>query len=1309
MTGDPSQRGAQSGLSAGIRQAGSSPAPALPGILLRPSLPAGPFPSAMVTGDFNGDGKLDWIVANALDNTLYFYAGNGDGTCQPPVIIPVLGQSPVGLATGDLNGDGILDLVVAESDSQTIGILPGNGDGTFGAESQIGFQANPLAVAIQDVSKDGIPDVLVGLEDIGTVNSYFAVLLNAGNGQLLAPIYAPNPTPGEGVAGSGFSIGDVNGDGAPDVLLTGFNADGSIVQIYLGNGDGTFTPGEQVDQSNNAIVSNDVFAAILADLTGSSCLAVVDVDTYALARIFPGDCNGGFDTLHFLTYGLGDPGAAVAVVDVNGDGYPDLVAGGFPVEFGTGYGVDTGNTLTVRLNDGTGNFGPASVYRGGSGMFALAVADFAGTAHPNIIVANQNANSLTVYTNDGTGKFGEPTGGYDGYSEGSTIVSVANPPDSTMLAADIDGDGKIDLGLVEFPAIPGDDYMITVMLNQGNGRFSIPIRSPGISSSANSLINDFVFADFRKSGRLDFLAEVSGASAPSLFYAQNLGNGRFGSMVQIPFPGQAIESFGVLGVGDFNDDGKLDFAMASSTNVPSAPVQLTVYLGNGDGTFRQPFSLQGGAANTYGESLPTAIYVSDANGDGKKDLFVWDWQSQNLYEFLGNGDGTFQPPRTILQLLSQMAMVDLNRDGHLDVVDIESSLPNSGSAPGVVPANVMVYMGQAGGTFSQPVTYVPYPGVFDASFGNNVSQDNFEMEAVLGDFNGDGNADLAIFQRQGLTFSPGFVQFMMGNGDGTFTTTNDVFPLGTEFAPDLSVPNLLGDGRSAFVQTPNLTASYQVLPSINAPSFQILFLETPVLAGQGALEITLDVPVATDTVLTLNASEAGIELPPSATIPAGMVSLIVPFTLGETVSQNRWFTITAHANNESQTVFEYPARAGIDSFSLSVGTVSGVGVQQGTASQFYSAGVQSNGNASGTFQFSCSGLPMFASCQFQYGVDTVPVLGGSFNNVLFVVAIDQSTPIGVYSFQVLATDGVSTLSATTQITVIQGPTLVSASAQQLNFGPVAVGKTSAAQSVILQSFTARDLVPITIQGPSNSSGVGRFQVVNGCANGLPPTGTCPISVSFAASQAGVTNDQFTIVGPGFHFVLSLAATADDFSLQVSAGGTTTETVNSGQSAVFNLQIAPNSFEGIVQLACISSLPVGTCRVSPLSVTVTTNSAVPFQVIVTTSSSVAGMMPLPGGFTPDRLGRLARAASLVVALAGMCLVSWLRRHSLARLTFVFVLFCCCLLAACGGSSGTSGGGGGGGGGSGAPPGTYAVQVTGMAQGVTHTMNLTVVVH
>src|ERR1700674_3738612 len=95
--------------------------------------PVGTSPSAVVVGDFNGDGKPDLAVANSGSNNVSILLGNGDGTFQPAVNFDA-GLSPNSIAVGDFNGDGRLDLAVLQTGNPTnsvagaVSILLGNGD-----------------------------------------------------------------------------------------------------------------------------------------------------------------------------------------------------------------------------------------------------------------------------------------------------------------------------------------------------------------------------------------------------------------------------------------------------------------------------------------------------------------------------------------------------------------------------------------------------------------------------------------------------------------------------------------------------------------------------------------------------------------------------------------------------------------------------------------------------------------------------------------------------------------------------------------------------------------------------------------------------------------------------------------------------------------------------------------------------------------------------------------------------------------------------------------------------------------------------
>src|SRR5207237_1519142 len=90
-------------------------------------------PVSVAVGDFNGDGRPDLAVANALSSNVSVLLGDGDGTFQAALNFDTGGGGPVSVTVGDFNGDGHLDLAVANPGSNTVSVLLGNGDGTLQA------------------------------------------------------------------------------------------------------------------------------------------------------------------------------------------------------------------------------------------------------------------------------------------------------------------------------------------------------------------------------------------------------------------------------------------------------------------------------------------------------------------------------------------------------------------------------------------------------------------------------------------------------------------------------------------------------------------------------------------------------------------------------------------------------------------------------------------------------------------------------------------------------------------------------------------------------------------------------------------------------------------------------------------------------------------------------------------------------------------------------------------------------------------------------------------------------------------------
>ena len=671
---------------------------ALPGFLLRDSLPAGYIPTAVATGDFNGDGNLDFVVANGGDNNLWLYFGKGNGTFSLPVIVPVtMGQSPVWIATGDLRGIGRTDLVVAEADSNSVGIFLNRGDGTF-AESVIALTNTATCLAVGDFNKDGKLDIVVPFNDWNS-NVYIAMLPGHGDGTFGSAVStAPS---GYGSQIFWVSSADLNGDGLPDLVLTSDLQD-IAVQVYLNNGDGTFSAGEVLGQD----YINELLGTVLFDANGDGILDVMVPDTLGVLWVYLGNGDGTFANTNPNSFMVGDVGYGIAAADVNGDGITDVVLSGVPTDDLLQYGTQAADQISVLLGDGKGNFSAPTVYRGDYAPYSLAVGKFNKSGLPDAVTANQDNDSVTVFLNDGSGGFGAPSGKWVGY-EGGGIV---NDPMSGVLMADIDNNGSTDVAFLEWQPVGSNYLQLTVLLNDGNGNLSAPVRSDAINQANYLPPGDWALADFRNTGHPDFLAIAQNydPSPNYISFAPNNGGGKFGP----PSLVTSANANGIIGVGDFNGDGKLDFVAAGyGINYnPNNQQGIQVYLGNGDGTFRT------GYAQTFGGTgvrEPAAVYVGDFNRDGKLDLLVLLEGNQgyttdaDLYEFLGNGDGTFQTGTLLIPNLGPMVVADVNNDGYPDIVSMLEPEAPSGL---LNPAQFSIYIGQSDGTFTLTNTYQPYNG-----------------------------------------------------------------------------------------------------------------------------------------------------------------------------------------------------------------------------------------------------------------------------------------------------------------------------------------------------------------------------------------------------------------------------------------------------------------------------------------------------------------------------------------------------------------------------------------------------------------------
>ncbi len=250
----------------------------------------------------------------------------------------------------------------------------------------------------------------------------------------------------------------------------------------------------------------------------------------------------------------------------------------------------------------------------------------------------------------------------------------------------------------------------------------------------------------KRLGSSDFitgLLVVAQMLLPSLMWAQ------FETRGSIPvLPGPTS-----VAVGDFNHDGKLDMAVASELTA----TVVSVFLGNGDGTFRPAVNYEVGNG-------PDSVAAADFNRDGNLDLAVVSiiGDPNTVSVLLGNGDGTFQPAKTISASDALSVWVaDVNGDGLPDL--LLSTLPY-----------VTVLIGNGDGTFQGAMTTL-VSGL---------------SGLATGDFNGDGKLDFAAGEALG---GSSLVGIFLGNGDGTFQT-GPTYPIGQ--SPEaVVVADLNGDTK----------------------------------------------------------------------------------------------------------------------------------------------------------------------------------------------------------------------------------------------------------------------------------------------------------------------------------------------------------------------------------------------------------------------------------------------------------------------------------------------------------------------------------
>jgi len=789
---------------------------------------------ALALGDLDGDGRLDLAVQSVFNlgyvSVFRNTATAGSFTTSSLATRADVSSAVGGTATlviGDLDGDGKPDLAISNGGSNSVSVFRNTataGDlttGSFAAKVDFAASFAIQKLAIGDIDGDGKPDLTTigsAAASSSTIRVASVLRNQATAGAIASTSFAPKVdfTIITGSTARAVVVGDFDGDGKPDLATANTGVSGGAGTVSV------LRQAVPLRVASLAPTSGPIGTSVTITGTGFSATAAQNVVFFGATRAA---VTAASPTSLTVTV---PPGATYQYPTVTSLPLARTVAAAQP--------------FTVTLA-GAVNFAAGVQVSAGPILTAVAIGDLDGDGLPDLATATNGNNAVTVFRNTGTA-------GAPAFAAGVSFTVGGNP--WAVAIGDLDGDGKPDLATANESTNLGLGS-VSVLRNTATAG---SLTTTSFASRADFTVGTggrtvaLAIGDLDSDGRPDLATANSGSSSVSVLRNTALP----GSLTTTSFATKVDFMTGwapqAVAIGDLDGDGKPELAVANSGSATVSVFRNVATAGNlTTASFAARADFTTGAA-------PQAVAIGDLDGDGQPDLAVANGTDNSvsvLRNVSAGGTPAFAAKVDVATGNNPLALAigDLDGDGRPDLATangtgFSASVLRSAATAGSLTS----------ASFDPAVTYATSTNLFGVA---------------IGDLDGDGYPDLA-------TAGAGQLAVLRQIGRPTITDfTPTSGPVGTTVT--VTGTNLSGAGVP--VITVNGTAGTLVSSSPTSLVFTVAAGSTT-----GPVGLTLGAYTATSAgPFTVTASVALTAVSPAAELPGQVVTLTgTGFTSASTVS-----------------------------------------------------------------------------------------------------------------------------------------------------------------------------------------------------------------------------------------------------------------------------------------------------------------------------------------------------------------------------------------------------------------------------------------